>query len=371
MVTQPSGPSAQALRIETTVSAERWPALRAFLATHYRPDLALLWKPLFDWQYQARPDGGGACMLSAWSEQRLVGILGYAPVPSFWGTLTEAVPAAWAMNWMVDPSYRMGIGWLLMRKLHDMHPVLTSVDASADNVRLVEPLGWKVFTTLPRYVLVLDAASAREKFGLAGAIAEAPRIESHEALRDVRAADGTYRPNWPKYGPMRYGAVRSLAHLEWRYLRHPRFTYHVVATGAPDRPAVAVYRVELAFDAAGHDVAPVARVVEFFHPHDAQGRLDAAALLAGLAARLRRDGCVFADTWMSSGCYGATLVECGWCRERSEQPLLPSRLAPVQQLPRNLNFEIGVRRPFTMPAGDDTYITRGDSDADRPSMLAA
>lgn len=358
--------------IRSFLPGDRWLEMREFLARRYRRDLALLWRSLFEWQYQSARYGGNASMLTAWGGDRLVGTLGYVSRPLFWGDWHEPVNGAWAMNWMVEPECRSGIGWLLMRKLQGMYPVVFAVDASTENLALVEPLGWKVEPVLPRLVRVLDAARAEALFGLAPEVPGASFAASATAaagLLDL-TFDAEYAPDWSLYAPLRYGTIRSREHLRWRFLEHPRFRYVVARTESPHRPAVCAYRVELAFDRDGRPVAPVGRVLDFFHPTDPLGEQDAERLLHGVLTRMARSGCVYADFSCSAAVYRQTLLRSGWLAERPDRPLLPSRLAPIEPTARVINVEFGVLAPLVAPALDEAYITTADGDADRPAMLA-
>lgn len=360
------------MAIRRCFPADRWPEMREFLARRYRHDLALLWRPLFEWQFQSARDGGNASILTAWDGDRLVGTLGYVSVPLLWGDWHKPVNGAWAMNWMVEPDYRTGIGWSLMRKLQAMHPVVFAIDASTQNLELVGRLGWTIEPVLPRLVRVLDAARAETLFGLSPEVPRRSFTGSPTAAGGLLdfAVDSAYAPDWRLYAPLRYGTIRSREYLRWRFLEHPRFRYSVALTDSTNRPAVCAYRVELAFDRDGGPVAPVGRVLDFFHPTDSQGEQDAERLLHGVLTRMARAGCVYADFSCSAVAYRRTLQRLGWLDAPPDGPLLPSRLAPIEPTARLLNVEFGVSAPLGAPPFADAYFTTADGDADRPSMLA-
>lgn len=358
--------------IRPFLPGDRWPEMHAFLSRQYRPDLALLWRPLFEWQYQSSRYGGNASMLTAWEGDRLVAALGYVSLPLFWGDWEEPVNGAWAMNWMVEPEYRTGVGWVLLRRLQEMHPVVFAIDASAQNLELVGPLGWTIAPVLPRMVRILDPDRAASLFGWARnadgtAFIASPRMASR--LSEL-THDSHYAPDWRLYEPLRYGTLRSREHLRWRFLQHPRFRYSVLLTESTNRPAVCAYRVEMAFDKAGRPVAPVGRVLDFFFPTDPLGEQDAEQLIHGVLTRMAAAGCVYADFSGSAAVYRRLLLRLGWLSESPGCPLLPSRLTPVEPKPRVLNVEFGVSDPLVVPDLDEAYITTADGDADRPAMLA-
>lgn len=358
------------VKILTSLPAAEWPQMRDFLVRRYRPDLALLWRPLFDWQYQSARRDGGASVITAWDRDRLVGTLGYLSLPMFWGDWREPLIGAWAMNWMVEPEYRTGIGWLLLRKLQDMHPVVFSIDASSDNLKLVASLRWSVEPALPRYIRVIDPARVRTSFDVdIPTAALVTSAAAADALCAFDCHDEGFAPDWPLYMPLLFGTLRSTGFLRWRYLDHPHFHYTVATTGDRRRPAVCAYRVELAFDRDGHPVTRVGRLLDFFHPTDRRGEADAEILVQGVLTRLAHEGCAYADFTGTSASYGDTLRRLGWIEEAPGTQVLPSRLTPIERVPRVLNVEFGVRAPHRVPPLGAAYITRADCDADRPALL--
>jgi hypothetical protein len=167
---------------------------------------------------------------------------------------------------------------------------------------------------------------------------------------------------WERYPALFYGTVRSASYLRWRYLDHPTFRYVVVAAGSSEEPAIAAYRIETA---AGSDV-PVGRVIEFFHSGSPAGRAAGVTLAREVACRFQAAGCAFADFVASSADFGVTFERAGWVSERGGQPLLPSRLQPVERTALILNLEVGTHAGMARPALGDLHVTRGDGDADRP-----
>ena len=174
-----------------------------------------------------------------------------------------------------------------------------------------------------------------------------------------------YQPRWHEYPAMAFGTIRSLDYLQWRYFRHPVFRYSAWAVGVPERPAVCVFRIEQAF---GDCEARVARVVEFFHPNDAEGESQGVELIRAVSKRLKLEGCVYGDFIGSSSTYGETLVKAGWIEE-ADQQTLPVRLSPVERKPRYQNLTFTVAQALPSPNLESMYVTRSDGDEYRAAAM--
>lgn len=345
----------------------------AFLGCNYRPDLPLRWRDLYEWQFQADRYGGNASMITGWDDGRLVGIHGHVMTPLFWGDIERPVPGAWLMRLYVEAEHRHGLGLLFLRRAQAMYPIVLAVAVSPDSQRIITRLGWKFSPRLPRYLAVLEGGRALK---MANAGATAADIESLRpkgtprqlaSLRALSVESGGYRPEWSCYPAMRYGTIRSLAYLRWRYFDHPVLRYRCLVAGSAERPAVCVFRVEQAF---GEQQALVGRVVEFFHPNDDEGRAQGTALMHAVLERLSAVGCVYADFVCSSRTYGETLLDAGWGVEPVDRQILPVRLSPIERILRHQNLEYGVTAGLATPTLEDMYVTNGDGDEDRPAVLS-
>jgi hypothetical protein len=349
-----------------------WDEMVSFLSRNYRPDLALCFRRVYSWQFMAGQYGGNACMIAAFDGNRLVGIQGYLPTPVFWGDFDRPVWGAWAANLYVEPVYRNGLGWMLLSKLKEMYPILLGTGISNDGERLVTQMGWTFFHQIHRYLVVLDSDRAMVMAGpetlpddLRPLQFTAPSADSLPC-REFTPTGAGYTPNWSLYPAMAYGTIRSSQYFQWRYREHPVFTYHVWLTGAETRPAVCVYRIEKAF---GRCEALVGRIVEFFHPNDAQGKAEGIALIHTVLQQLKTAGCVYADFIGSSQAYQATLLEAGWVPEPPTRQILPVRLCPVEDKLRHQNLEYYHRSGWPSPTLGEMYVTKSDGDEDRAASI--
>lgn len=343
-----------------------------FLGRNYRSDLALRSRPCYEWQFLVDAHGGNACMLSAWDNDFLVGILGYIPTLLFWGDFNHPILGAWCANWFVEKTHQQGLGVCLMRELEEIYPVVLSVGASSEGEPILKRMGWTCYRRLPRYLAVLDFEKAIQMLNpgfSTNDINPFSFIESFSETSKVRHLTlevNDYRPDWHLYPAMAYGTIRSMQYFRWRYFEHPVFMYHVMRAGDTNRPAVCVYRIEQAF---GVYEARVGRVVEFFHPNDSQGEEDGIALIHKILRRLKDEGCVYGDFTCSSHAYGQTLLKCGWQMEPADRQFLPVRLSPVEMKLRHQNLEFAVADGFPVPGSEQMYVTKSDGDEDRPARL--
>ncbi|TAG91987.1 MAG: hypothetical protein EAZ09_12965 [Oscillatoriales cyanobacterium] len=349
-----------------------WEIMYDFLGNNYRPDIALRAAQLYEWQFQVDALRNKTCMVCAWDGNRLVAILGYIPTLVFWGDFDQPVQGVWCANWQVEKGYQHGLGWLLLRKLQEMYPILLGVGASSETERIVKRMGWTFCSQLPRYLCVLDFDKTIKMIDseistddLQSMVFKASTSNPPQ-LCQLTPQVTDYKPNWELYPAMAYGTIRSMQYFQWRYFSHPVFKYFVLTAGSLNRPAVVVYRIERAF---GQCEAQVARIVEFFHPNDTQGQADGLALIKFVLSQLQVSGCVYADFIGSSDTYGQTLIEAGWQREPADRQILPVRLSPIEQKPWHLNLEFGVVRGLQVPTIDKMYVTKSDGDGDRPTRL--
>jgi hypothetical protein len=146
-------------------------------------------------------------------------------------------------------------------------------------------------------------------------------------------------------------ACRDAAFLQWRYEQHPSFRYEVLR----DSSGFAAYRIEEVLDSS----LKVLRIVDF---------LGGPPLAAELAEAAQEAGVVFADFSCTSAPFGGALEEAGFQREDGLPAELPGRFQPLDFSDRPIvsSFWVAPRLGVDL-GGDDLYVTRADSDLDRPS----
>jgi GNAT acetyltransferase-like protein len=271
-------------------------------------------------------------VLVAEENGRLLGMLGWIEFDAC--VDGERASGGWMTNWLVVSEARgRGVGLALVE--HALEHAYEFVGALGANSATLHVLGSAGFAEvgMRRWVRVFDVAALRELVG----------IDYPETPPPAETADT---------GPEGFaGACRDESFLDWRYRQHPRFRYELLEDG----PGLAAYRIE---QVAGSD-ATVMRVTDLLGG-DAQAH--------ALVEIATREGVVFADFWCTSARFGAPLEAAGFAREDRLRVRLPGRFQPLDFSDRPIvcNFWAAPRLGVDLAAGD-LYVTRADSDLDRPN----
>ncbi|MDX6517566.1 MAG: hypothetical protein QOF50_412, partial [Gaiellaceae bacterium] len=165
------------------------------------------------------------------------------------------------------------------------------------------------------------------------------------------SAESRSQPDAPSSSGDAVCACRDAAFLRWRYAEHPVFRYEVLE----DSSGFAAFRIEDVRDRP----ASVMRVVDF--------RGDD-GLAARLVERSQRAGVVFADFACTSKRFGLPLEAAGFQREDRLPTALPGRFQPLDFSDRPIVSCFWAAPSLGVDfASDDLYVTRADSDLDRPA----
>lgn len=339
-----------------------WPLLDDFLCRCYGVRYALRDQALMRWQFGIAEDPTALSILWYGDEDGIVSMLGCRPTTLFWGAFDRPVAGGWLSNWMSDPRQRSGAGAVLMRRAQERYPVVLAQGASAANKPIAERLGFRIFEPIDRLLAVFDAGRTARFLAPDAAITLDGMLPREPASAILRGLPDNYAPEWDCYPEcMAFGAVRSAAHLRWRYLGHPVFRYEIDTSSGPSGPAVCVWRLERAVGEANDTVG---RIVDFFHPADAADR-GCDVLLAALG-RMRQAGAAFADLLCSAAPFLATARAAGMV-EATRLPLA-FRLSPTERRLRLQNVEFWSAPGLPQPAGlAGCLVTKGDGDQDRPN----
>ena len=321
---------------------ERLSELRRLIDEHWRRGHVLARdEELLRWQHPAREDGR-LSVLVAEENARLVAMLGFVPFPAC--VRDASGRGGWMTNWLVVPEARgRRLGHALVR--HALGSEFELIGALGANAATRAVLGRAGFVEarMYRWVRVFDADALAEL--LRGR--DYPEEAWIAWRRRPRAVPEARPPD------SFVGACRDERFRSWRYRRHPGFEYECLEADG----GVAAYRVEGVRDSQ----ARVARVVDFLGGHELAQELEEA---------LRAEDAVFADFSCASPGFGAPLEAVGFQREDLLPAELPGRFQPLDFSDRPLvscfwaDARLGGNSVF---AGDDLYVTRADSDLDRPN----
>jgi hypothetical protein len=235
-------------------------------------------------------------------------------------------------NWLVVPEARgrrLGLT-LVERALESEYELVGALAANAATRHVLGGFGFAE-AGMFRWVRVFDAEALRELLG------------GHELPRAEPPAAAGERTGF-------VGACRDAEFVRRRYREHPRFRYEVVEDGG-----LAAYRLETVEGSS----AQVMRIVDF---------LGGAALAARLAEAGEAAGAVFADFSCTSARFGAPLEAAGFEREDRLPAALPGRFQPLDFSDRPIVSCFWAAPRLGVDFGcDDLYVTRADSDLDRPN----
>jgi hypothetical protein len=349
--------------------ADLLPSLRAFLARVYRPDYVLrVNEPLFRWQFGEAPAGEGNSyrLRLALLDGEIAGCLGYVPVEVSLGE--RVVRGAWTANWVVDPGWhRLGVGVSLMRELTRRFDITLAVGLSQDSRSLLPRMGWDDFGELARYVCVLDVRGARaltETGGLewpAGAPLKGWGPPEGVSVKPVERFSGEATQLWDKtWGASAAGTRRSAEFLNWRYTRHPVFSYRLFEARRGGRlVGLAAYRVEQVRDAQ----VRVGRIVELV----SEAGLESCLLKAVIDdARLQEVAAL--DFFCSSRRFSAVMGRCGFLPGGDGAAAqIPALFQPIDRRRTAIPFMAYLRNLPDAAGAYDWYVTKGDGDQDRPN----
>jgi len=365
------------IRIENHFPMEHWEAMHRFLASNYRADHPICSREFFEWQFKVDPCTERAGIVCAWEGDELLGILGYVSCPVMWGSPVERNDAAFTLYWMVSPDAPRGLGLLLLRRVKAIYPFLLTVNASPIGRPILESTGWTCLEQVPRYVVVLNPDHCTEMLFNGGRtdylsqllFSAVPGKALPLNVKEAWMCPPVYRPDWKHYPSLAFGVVRSASHLQWRYVDHPSFQYHITGLGEPEKPAICVYRIE---DTFGCCETKVGRIVDFFFPVDPEGELQGLTLLNSVLSHLQQAGCAFADFFCTMGRFGSLFTELGGRLESKTKQVLPVRLTPVEKTVRHQNVCISTpSTAFKLHNPSGLYITKSDIDGDSPAFLHA
>ena len=344
---------------DPVVHRPRW---EEFIVSSYRDQNYVMLSPTFlRWQFLDNPANhtGGYTIWLAVHRDVIVAQLGF--VPFLGSTPTgQRFEGAYPINLMVRPEYRAaGVGAILLARLLKAVPSLVNPGVNQAGATLGEGLGMRDLGYLSRYVAVIDGQAARalavdgqlpvgvEEVTPVGTAA-GQVISSTKVPKGVGASFAFPRPC--------FGAERNRDFLRWRYENHPAFTYEFLFS--PDLEGVLVFHEEREKSTG----ALIIRIVDVLANVEHQTALFQAMLLA---AKARKAAIV--DFFFSLGCYNSALAEAGFFEEAKGSD---ARIAALFQ---PLNFrKSGIRVLACHPdwsngSQEDWYITKADSDQDRPN----
>jgi hypothetical protein len=286
-------------------------------------------------------------VLVAEEEGRLLGMLGFIEFDACVGD--ERVPGGWMTNWLVVPEargQRLGLQ-LVEAALGSKYEFIGALAANSATEHILGGYGFAA-RGMHRWVRVFDVDALRAL--LEGRAVPDAAWTAWGQTQRFSPVSGS-EPQTSTVSVPAVAACRDAAFLHWRYEQHPSFQYEVLR----DSSGFAAYRVEEVRDSS----LKVMRIVDF---------LGGPGLAATLANAADAAGVVFADFSCTSARFGVPLEQAGFEREDRLPNGLPGRFQPLDFSDRPIVscFWAAPRLGIDFST-DGLYVTRADSDLDRPS----
>jgi GNAT superfamily N-acetyltransferase len=332
------------------LSADRLPELQRLIDEEWRSGHVLARDAaLLRWQHGRRDDPERLAVLVAEEAGRLLGMLGFIEFDACVGD--ARVPGGWMTNWLVVPEARgrrLGLE-LVEAALGSQYEFIGALAANSATEHILGRYGFET-RGMHRWVRVFDVEALRELLAGKAFPDEAWQAWARGQTQRFSTESGS-EPQTSTVPVPAVAACRDAAFLRWRYEEHPAFRYEVLR----DSSGFAAFRIEEVRDSR----LKVMRIVDF---------LGGPALAAHLAEAAQQAGVVFADFSCTGARFGATLEDAGFQREDRLPGELPGRFQPLDFSDRPVVscFWAAPRLGVDL-GGEDLYVTRADSDLDRPS----
>jgi hypothetical protein len=324
--------------------------LQGFIDAHWQRGHVLARDPaLLAWQHRRRDDPARLAVLVAEESGSLLGMLGFVEFDAC--VREERVRGGWMTNWLVIREARgRRLGLELVEAA--LGAEYEFIGALAANSATEHILGRYGFATrgLERWVRVFDVEALRELVAARPYPDAAWQAWAGGQTQRLSTISGSEPQTSTMSGPA-VAACRDEAFLQRRYEEHPTFRYELLR----DSSGFAAYRIEQVRNSR----LKVMRIVDF---------LGGPRLAAKLADAAQAAGVVFADFSCTSAQFGAALEEAWFQREDRLPAELPGRFQPLDFSDRPIVSCFWAAPRLEVDFGaDDLYVTRADSDLDRPA----
>jgi GNAT superfamily N-acetyltransferase len=332
-----------------------------------RDDYVLLSDRYLKWQFLDNPFNGTSdyTLKLFIKDGHILGQIGLIPVTvKMPGNHTTS--ACYPVNLVVRPEMRsLGIGFFLLKDSMRDYGMFINPGSSADGEKVCKGLGMKPMGCLNRYVYILSKEKARLIFNGDITTLNKFKNERHgkaalteESLAFSLPSEDVFQAFGIDYFP--YHVIRDREFLTWRYIHHPFFQYRFIFSD--DNKGLLIYREEIE-PATG---IKVWRIIEFVAAQD-----NCKNLLERIIDKAFDSDVTMIDFICSFLAYDNAFKSEGFLSEDVDaaggfaylfQPL-DFRKTGIRLLIsdiENMNYDM-----------NRWYITKGDSDQDRPNYCYA
>lgn len=299
-------------------------------------------------------------------EDEFISEIGFYPVP--WRYFGKKIQGQFFINLMSREEYRgKGVGAMLWKRAQEGASLSMALGYNQQAMPLVRGFGWREMPVLRRFVAFLNKNACsrliEKKLSLSDVWKPAIFKKGEYRWERIQRFGGEYEKFW-KSVSKRYSLTvdRSAKYMNWRYAEHPLFRYDVfcLKKGADIRACV-VIRIE---KVPGFILG---RIVDFIAFPD--GEAEAFARAAEFCKNKKAD---LVDMFFSGDVHARAFQKAGF-HEAIKKPhsLVPKLFNPIDRKKMTINFTYFFRDPKQNSKRAQNmrnwYLTKGDSDQDRPN----
>jgi|SRR3990172_787209 len=331
-----------------------------------RDDYILLSKKFLKWQFLDNPfNNSGSYTLKLFvKEGAILGQIGFIPVRlSLPGN--KIADACYPVNLIVNPDFReLGIGFFLLKDIMKDFQFIINPGSSSNGEKLCKGLGMKTLGFLKRYVYIVSEKKARLIFNGKAEAFDKLKIVKHKRIPskiinqpdfDLPSED-IFKVFGINYFP--YHIVRNRDFLTWRYLRHPFFDYKFFFSD--DHKGLLIYREEIEPNLG----IKIWRIVEMLAPMDSCRMIIDQLIDLAFSAEV-----TMVDFICSFKTYDNVLKSKGFLSDESDIVKgLAYLFQPLDFRKTGIRLIISYKEELEHNM-DQWYITKGDSDQDRPNSF--
>lgn len=312
--------------------------------------------------------------LGAWKDNQLIGMLGV--LPFVFNNLGNKEMGCCLTNWIVSPEHRTsGAGLALLNEVQNFNPsVILSLGINENVAKLYKMMRWNVLDDCPRWIGILDKERTVKKLldGNPKPLRyweEVKVIEEKSVYKvEIDSSLDEHLWNefyWEDFAKKSVGFARDFSFINWRYINNPFYEYKVLT--CRDRndkyKGIAIIRIESILE-----TEKIGRVVEFIAADQ-----DSSVALANSLITIDKD-ILFFDFYCFSSISSWGLEVVGFkkiYKNAQDHFVVPSRFQPLDLKVTSLMVSVFTTPKFKKNMNfikDDLwYVTKGDSDQDRPN----
>lgn len=311
--------------------------------------------------------------LGAWYDNKIVGLLGVMPFEvNNKGNMGVGCSLT---NWIVHPDYRnTGAGFALFQKVKDHNPeMILSLGINSTVAKLYKKMKWDVLDNVPRWIGIVNKQKTIDKMlnGNEFPLRYWNELKPLSTSTNYRISGQINEERWDEFysrffSKKTIGFSRDFKFIKWRYLDHPQFNYQILTCVDKDDnyKGLAIVRIESIFN----QTERIGRVVEFIAEDQ-----DSSVLLANAICELDRD-VLFFEFYCFSTVSTWGLESIGFKRildSANDSLVVPTRFQPLDLKITNMIAAFSVQSTIVNQLNyakeSCFYITKGDSDQDRPN----